>query len=141
MRKSPPKPMKSKSERRPSQKAMSLQKSINSSNAISHNAPHIQINVSPGSISSPPLSAYKSKYSKSKRLYNEPHEILPLTCKDYCWIVVGYLILWSFYAAVWYAAWAIYLSTTPATKPRYPHNQTQITAGSSRSSNLLLCDE
>lgn len=144
MRKSPTKQTKANSERRSGLRMINSSKSINSGAhppVNSHHPIQIQLPISPGSAVSPPLSLHKSKLSKSRRLFTEPHEILPLSCKDYSWLILGYIALWTFYACFWYTVWKIYLITAPNDRARYTHNKTDLVTGSPRSSNLLLCDD
>lgn len=64
----------------------------------------------------------KSKQSKSKRQFNDPYEIPPSTCRDYVWLAIYYVGLYTFFATFWFVCWSIYLTTLPEGRPRYPHN-------------------
>lgn len=63
----------------------------------------------------------KSKQSKSKRQFNDPYEIPPSTCKDYVWLAIFYVGLYTFFATFWFICWSIYLTTLPEGRPRYIH--------------------
>lgn len=72
---------------------------------------------------SPSTLNIKSKLSKSKRLF-DPYEVIPTSCKDYIWLVLYYVGLYTFFAAFWFVCWYVYLTTLPEGRPRYMHNKT-----------------
>lgn len=108
-----------------------------------------------GSSSSPPLHMYKSKQkSKSKRIQSEHPGHHSSDRWDLVLLAIYYVGLYAFFAAFWFAAWFIYLSTVPEGRARYPPlgkqaavNQVQVNQsdfdiinGTSRSSIIPPCN-
>lgn len=109
---------------------------------------HNMINHRPNSNSPPPLQKFKSKMSKSKRLFND-QQSSSTVYSDLALLVLYYIALYTFYAAFWYAAWTIYSRTLPENRARFPPpnliaNSTEEYGSNngigSRSSIMILCN-
>lgn len=109
--------------------------------SVRKNENQSRVSNNSSSTHSPPLHAKNSsKVSKSRRA--DPHEVPPISCTDYVFLLIYYCCLYTFYAAFWFSLWAIYKATTPDDGPRFLHSgsynltRINITDGSRSSINM-----